>query len=174
LESCLETGLGSAWVRDEQLLDTYTSERVPIIESVIRTTDLLTHVMGTPNRFVAALRNAVIPMVSGLAPFQHAFVRRLSELGIGYRGSPIVDGPGERFLDESMLGRNGISSKFLLMTEAPSLNLIRIWSAPLKELVEARPFYGRGLNLVRPDGYVALSSDTVDYGVLTALGRLIA
>jgi 2-polyprenyl-6-methoxyphenol hydroxylase-like FAD-dependent oxidoreductase len=61
---------------NEQLLDSYGTERIPIIKNVIETTDLLTKVMGTPNKFVQALRDAVIPMVSHLAPFQHAFVQR--------------------------------------------------------------------------------------------------
>src|SRR6185437_12598472 len=100
---------------NEQLLDSYSVERVPIIKQVIETTDFLTKVMGTPNKFAQALRNTVIPMVSRLAPFQHAFVQRLSELGIAYRGSPIVEGPGERFLDESMRGGEGIDSRFLIM-----------------------------------------------------------
>ena len=71
--------------------------------------------MGTPNKFAQALRDTVIPMVSRLAPFQHAFVQRLSELGIAYRGSPIVEGPGKRYFDDSMRGGNGISSRFLLV-----------------------------------------------------------
>ena len=71
--------------------------------------------MGTPNRFAQMLRDAVIPMVSRLAPFQHAFVQRLSELGIAYRGSPIVEGAGERYFDESLRGGDGIRSRFLLV-----------------------------------------------------------
>jgi hypothetical protein len=39
------------------------------------------HVFG----LFLALRDTVIPMVSRLAPFQHAFVQRLSELGIAYQ-----------------------------------------------------------------------------------------
>ena len=80
---------------NEQLLDSYSAERLPVIKKVIETTDFLTKVMGTPNKLAQALRDAVIPMVSRLAPFQHAFVQRLSELGIAYRGSPIVEGPGK-------------------------------------------------------------------------------
>jgi 4,5-epoxidase len=54
---------------NEQLLDSYTAERIPIIKNVIDTTDHLTRVMGTPNKFAQALRDTVIPMVSRLAPF---------------------------------------------------------------------------------------------------------
>ena len=60
-----------------------------MIKQVIETTDLMTKMMGTPNKFAQALRDTVIPMVSSVAPFQHAFVERLSELGIAYRGAEI-------------------------------------------------------------------------------------
>src|SRR5260370_11522759 len=70
--------------------------------------------MGTPNKFAQTLRDTVIPMVSRLAPFQHAFVQRLSELGIAYRGSPIVEGAGKRYFDDSLRGGDGIRSRFLL------------------------------------------------------------
>ena len=83
---------------NEQLLESYSAERLPVIKQVIETTDFLTKVMGTPNKLAQTLRDTVIPMVSRLAPFQHAFVQRLSELGIAYRGSPIVEGAGEAVL----------------------------------------------------------------------------
>ena len=123
----MNTGLHDAWnlvwkldlfLRghgNESLLDSYEAERLPVIKSVIHTTDTLTKVMGTPNKFVQLLRDAFIPMVSRLAPFQHAFVQKLSELGIGYRGSPIVEGPGTRYFDDSIRGGDGIGSRFLLL-----------------------------------------------------------
>ncbi|MGA7590395.1 MAG: NAD(P)/FAD-dependent oxidoreductase, partial [Candidatus Sulfotelmatobacter sp.] len=89
---------------NEELLNSYTAERRPIIKQVIETTDFLTKAMGTPSKLAQILRDAVIPMVSRLAPFQHAFVKRLSELGIAYHGSPIVEGAGERYFDDSMRG----------------------------------------------------------------------
>ena len=67
-----------------ELLESYTAERRPVIKSVIETTHFLTRALGTPSKLAQLLRNAVIPMVSRLAPFQHAFVQRLSELGIAY------------------------------------------------------------------------------------------
>jgi hypothetical protein len=71
--------------------------------------------MGTPSKLAQALRDTVIPVVSHLAPFQHAFVQTLSELGIAYRGSPIVEGAGKRYFDDSVRGGKGISSRFLLL-----------------------------------------------------------
>src|SRR5262249_4162947 len=141
---------------NERLLDSYSAERLPVIKQVIKTTDFLTKVMGTPNKFAQALRNTVIPMVSRLAPFQHAFVQRLSELGIAYSGSPIVDGPGERYFDDSIRGGKGIGSRFLLIIDDNIDSAIQEAAKQLSEsfsdIVELRPGPNAGITLVRPDG----------------------
>src|SRR5437899_9710154 len=80
---------------NEQLLESYSAERRPLIKQVVETTHFLTRAMGTPNKLAQALRDTVIPVVSRLPPFQHAFVQRLSALGLAYRGSPIVEGAGK-------------------------------------------------------------------------------
>lgn len=150
---------------NERLLESYTAERWPVIKEVIDTTDRLTKAMGTPNRLAQALRNAVIPMVSRLAPFQHAFVQRLSELGIAYRGSPIVEGAGERYFDESLRG-GGIRSRYLLLCHADAGGTIEAAIEDLIEVfgdvVERRATARRGFTLVRPDGYIAYSGDSRD------------
>jgi 2-polyprenyl-6-methoxyphenol hydroxylase-like FAD-dependent oxidoreductase len=115
--------------------------------------------MGTPNKFAQALRDTVIPLVSRLAPFQHAFVQRLSELGITYEGSPIIDGAGERYFDDSIRGGQGIRSRFLLFlgdaAEATTIAAAQKLAASLDDVVEVRSSHRQGLTLVRPDGYVA-------------------
>jgi 2-polyprenyl-6-methoxyphenol hydroxylase-like FAD-dependent oxidoreductase len=151
---------------NEELLDSYSAERIPVIQDVIETTDHLTKIMGTPNKFAQALRNAVIPMVSRLAPFQHAFVERLSELGIAYGGSPIIEGPGRRYFDDSLRGGNGIRSRFLLVfdkTAAPQVKraaqqVVRSFD----DIVELRLSPHKGITLVRPDGYIAYSAHISD------------
>ncbi|MGA2135045.1 MAG: FAD-dependent monooxygenase [Bryobacteraceae bacterium] len=147
---------------NQQLLDSYSVERLPIIKSVIETVDFLTRAMGTPNRFAQALRDAIIPMVSRLAPFQHAFVRRLSELGIAYQGSPIVEGPGERYFDDSMRGGTGIAGRFLLLVdeknESPASEAARELSQSYSDVLELRHSGLSGVKLVRPDGYLAYSA----------------
>jgi 2-polyprenyl-6-methoxyphenol hydroxylase-like FAD-dependent oxidoreductase len=174
----MNTGLHDAWnlawkldlflrgYGTERLLDSYGAERLPVIKDVIETTDLLTRVMGTPNRLVQGLRGVVLPMISRLAPFQHAFVQKLSELGIAYRGSPIVEGPGNRYFDESIRGGKGIGSRFLLFVEhdkeAVFRDAARQVCGALDGIVEWRPSHSPGLMLVRPDGYVAYSSHQSD------------
>ncbi|MBV8052291.1 MAG: FAD-dependent monooxygenase [Acidobacteriaceae bacterium] len=147
---------------NQQLLDSYNEERLPIIKSVIETTDQMTKALGTPNKFAQLLRDAVIPMVSRLAPFQHAFVQRLSELGIAYHGSPIVEGPGKRYFDDSIRGGKGICSRFLLVLEyeaKPSAKeAAKQLAVSFKDVLELRSGRQKGITLVRPDGYIAYAS----------------
>lgn len=157
------------WLRgrgNERLLDSYGGERLPVIRQVIDTTDHLTKVMGTPNKFAQALRDTVIPMVSRLAPFQHAFVQKLSELGIAYRGSPIVEGPGKRYLDDSMRGGKGIGSRFLLVIdkgeESTTREAAKKLCASFSDIVELRSARQPGMMLVRPDGYIAYAAKSGD------------
>ena len=147
---------------NEELLESYSAERRPVIKSVIETTHFLTKAMGTPSKFAQALRDAVIPMVSRLAPFQHAFVQRLSELGVDYHGSPIVEGAGERYFDESMRGGNGIRSRFLLIfdydADVSAKGAAKQLAESFNEIVELRLVPGHDTTLVRPDGYIAYSA----------------
>jgi 2-polyprenyl-6-methoxyphenol hydroxylase-like FAD-dependent oxidoreductase len=170
----MNTGLHDAWnlvwkldlflkgLGNDRLLESYSAERVPVIEHVIETTDILTRVMSTPHRWVQLLRDTMIPMVSSLAPFQHAFVERLSELGIAYGGSAIVEGAGERYFDESLRGGDGIRGRFLLFCDneaaAPLRDATRTLAESLRDLLELRETPRPGIALVRPDGYVAYAA----------------
>jgi 2-polyprenyl-6-methoxyphenol hydroxylase-like FAD-dependent oxidoreductase len=147
---------------NEALLESYTAERRPVIKNVIETTHLLTKALGTPSKLAQVLRDAVIPMVSHLAPFQHAFVQRLSELGIAYRGSPIVEGAGERYFDDSLRGGKGILKHFLLElgedAEPATSEAAKKLAQSFADVVELRRTPRPGITLVRPDGYIAYSA----------------
>ncbi len=147
---------------NEQLLDSYGVERLPVIRQVVAITDRLTRVMGTPSKFAQVLRDTVIPMVSRLAPFRHAFVQRLSELGVAYHGSSIVEGPGKRYLDDSLRGGKGILSRFLLILSSeakPSTTeAAKQLAGSFPDRVELRLGPSQGVALVRPDGYIAYSA----------------
>jgi len=174
----MNTGLQDVWnlvwkldffVRgrgNEQLLESYAAERRPVIKHVIETTHLITKVMGTPSKLAQALRNTVIPVVSRLSLFQHGFVQTLSQLGIAYRGSPIVEGNGERYFDESLRGGNGIGSRFLLVigddTDAATKEAAKRLADSSEGDVEVRSARRRGMALVRPDGYIAYAARSRD------------
>lgn len=72
--------------------------------TVIEFTHFMTKAMATPSRLAQAVRDPVIPLVSRVAPFQHAVVQRLTQLDIAYRGSPIVEGAGQRYFDDRLRG----------------------------------------------------------------------
>jgi 2-polyprenyl-6-methoxyphenol hydroxylase-like FAD-dependent oxidoreductase len=147
---------------NEELLQSYSAERRPVIKQVIETTDFLTKAMGTPSKLAQTLRDAVIPMVSRLAPFQHAFVRRLSELGVAYRGSPIVEGAGERYFDDSLRGGEGIRSRFILVldndADSSTKRVAEQLTGSFTDIVELRLRPRHNIALVRPDGYIAYSA----------------
>ncbi len=162
----------------KKLLDSYTSERRPVIKHVIEMTDFLTRAMATPNRFAQALRDMLIPMVSRLVPFQHAFVRRLSELGIDYKGSPIVEGTGQRFFDDTVRGGTGILSRFILMVgdrvDHSFLEMAKQLVESYSDIVELRMSQQPGLILVRPDGYIAYNRpDDVGAAALATVRSLL-
>jgi 2-polyprenyl-6-methoxyphenol hydroxylase-like FAD-dependent oxidoreductase len=161
----------------EALLNSYSAERRPVIKQVIETTHLLTKAMGTPNKFAQAIRDRVIPMVSRLAPFQHAFVQRLSELGIAYEGSPIVEGAGKRYFDDSIRGGNGIRSRFLLMLGNDAKPMVADAAqqlvASLPHVVALRSVPQEGITLVRPDGYIAYEAKHSSMAALDSILGLV-
>jgi hypothetical protein len=147
---------------NEQLLDSYGAERRPVMKQVIQTTHVLTRVMGTASKVAQALRNAAIPIVSQLPAFQRAFVQRLSQLGVAYRGSPIIEGAGQRYFDDSLRGGAGIRSRFLLLLDGDADASIKEPAKQLAEslgdIVELRLSRRQPLTLVRPDGYIGYSA----------------
>jgi 2-polyprenyl-6-methoxyphenol hydroxylase-like FAD-dependent oxidoreductase len=180
----MNTGLQDAWnlvwkldfaTRDgasEPLLDSYSTERRPVIRNVIRVTHFITQAMGTPSRFAQAIRDTVIPVVSRLGPFQHAFVQRLSQLGITYGGSSIVEGAGQRYFDESLRGGEGVRSQYLLQLDSEASAMTKQAAQQLAEdyrnLVELRLTRRRGIALIRPDGYIAYSAPSGAKALATA------
>jgi len=74
----------------EGLLDSYPAERRPVAQAVLRGTDRTTRVVTLRGEVAQHLRNGLLSVLG-----EFDFVRRrlalgMSELGIAYRGSPIV------------------------------------------------------------------------------------
>jgi 2-polyprenyl-6-methoxyphenol hydroxylase-like FAD-dependent oxidoreductase len=146
----------------DQLLDSYSEERLPVITDVIETTDRLTRVMGTPNVLAQFLRDSLIPAVSHFSTFQHAFVNRLSGLGIGYPESPIIEGGGERLFENFMRSGQIPATHFvLLIPEDASSNLrnsVEFLVDEFNPVLTIRTTQRDVIQLTRPDGYLAFSS----------------
>jgi hypothetical protein len=117
--------------------------------------------------------------VSRLAPFQHAFVDRLSELDVSYRDSPIAYSPATRYFEESLRGGDGVRSRFLLFIDDEPDPVVRAavddLIAAFPEVVELRTRRGADVTLVRPDGYVAYTAHgRSPIAALDSVRRLLA
>ena len=142
----------------ERLLDSYNAERRPVIRSVIDMTYRMTRAMATPSKLAQAVRDTAIPLLSRVAPFQHAMVQRLSQLGIEYSESPIIEGAGKRYLDDSLRGGAGVGGRFLLLVgkdAGASMLEAEVQLGAMSHLVELRSSSEDGIKLIRPDGYIA-------------------
>jgi 2-polyprenyl-6-methoxyphenol hydroxylase-like FAD-dependent oxidoreductase len=75
----------------DTLLDSYEAERLPVAQSVISFTNLLTKV-GTLSGMPRRIRNVAIRMVSHVPAARRAMAERAEEVNITYRNSPIAVG----------------------------------------------------------------------------------
>ena len=169
------------------LLDSYSPERSAVGDMVLRNAALLTEVAIVRNPAMQAVRNLVAGLVLGLGPVRHDMVDTLSEVTIGYANSPLNGpgalfvggpGPGERMApcpDEAPVGA-GPEPRFALFAADPeaAAGLAPRFPA-LLDSAPRRPPSERGLWLVRPDGYVAMTARAGETGaVSTYLERLAA
>lgn len=74
----------------ESLLDSYHAEREPIARQLLRGTSLFTKLATTRHSVPIAIRNTVAPLLSSRKVIQKRLFRLLSEIGIAYDRSPIV------------------------------------------------------------------------------------
>ena len=79
----------------DSILDSYHEERHPVGRRLLRTTDRMFNVAATHNPLFTALRNALIPRVLpwalGKRSRRARAFRFVSQLGIKYPGSPVVE-----------------------------------------------------------------------------------
>ncbi|HEU5368515.1 MAG TPA: FAD-dependent monooxygenase, partial [Ktedonobacterales bacterium] len=85
------------------LLDTYETERLPVAESVLHTSDLILKAATLRSPITQQIRNRLVPLLVQQDFIQHRVTEQIAELRINYRHSPIVGehhqahlGPGHR------------------------------------------------------------------------------
>jgi 2-polyprenyl-6-methoxyphenol hydroxylase-like FAD-dependent oxidoreductase len=160
-------GLGD----EEILLGSYSAERSPIADDVLKGAGRITEVALMRGDFKQTIRNHVTSFIFSLSPVRKKLADVLTELSIGYPKSPLNgvgeymgNGPkeGDRApvdAGSSCVGA-GDTPRFALYADGRNgegLDLIARYSHLLEsELRE--PFDRSGLWLVRPDGYVALAT----------------
>ena len=104
------------------LLDTYNEEREPVAKMVLNLTDRLTRMATLQNPFGLQLRNALLPLLTGIHLIEDRVVETVSEIGIHYRRSSAVAGKtgrslhaGDRAPDSNLF--DGVSEKAILLLD---------------------------------------------------------
>ncbi len=172
-------GLGS-----EGLLDSYSAERSPIADQVLKVTGRLTSVATLSGKVMQSLRNHAAALVLGVPLVRKFAAEAASEISIGYPQSPL-NAPG-RHRDPSPGQRAPIRA-----TEPPvgagNTPLFALFAEPdgmpsnfpgryvnLLELTLREPYHSGGMWLIRPDGYTALSAKAGEWKAVTAyLDRIV-
>jgi 2-polyprenyl-6-methoxyphenol hydroxylase-like FAD-dependent oxidoreductase len=158
---------------DDHLLDSFSSERSKIGDEVLKTAGRLTVVGTTKNPIAQTIRNVVGHVMLGLSPVQHAFADTMTQVSVGYPDSPIngpaLSGsgpkPGHRVAPAAgqLPPGSDAMSLFALFAEqsAATAELVKKFPGLIDPAI--RPaFDGKGIWLVRPDGYVACSAGNVN------------
>jgi 2-polyprenyl-6-methoxyphenol hydroxylase-like FAD-dependent oxidoreductase len=77
-----------------ELLETYSKERVPVIQNVLKKTEGVTHVIGSESTLVRSIFNYIAPWLVGMKSFQENATEHLSQLALNYRESPLSASSG--------------------------------------------------------------------------------
>jgi 2-polyprenyl-6-methoxyphenol hydroxylase-like FAD-dependent oxidoreductase len=160
-------GLGD----EETLLGSYSAERSPIADGVLKAAGRGTEVALMRGEFKQSIRNHITSFIFGLSPVKKKMADVLTEVSIGYPQSPLNGGceysgggpkEGERApvdVNHACVGA-GDTPRFALYANEDDdrgAALIAKYSDLLEPSLRA-PFETDGLWLVRPDGYVALAT----------------
>jgi 2-polyprenyl-6-methoxyphenol hydroxylase-like FAD-dependent oxidoreductase len=172
---------------DERLLDSYDRERRPVARQVLAMTHMAFWAEASLGPVPAALRGRLGPLAAPLVPMvirrrrlvAEAF-RLLSQLGVGYRHSPMsVEGTprrrggphaGDRLPDQ-LVRSAGQTIRLHDLTARPGVHVLLDRDADPLVISPPNRFVsihrltsspGRGLIAVRPDGYIGFRSQMVE------------
>jgi 2-polyprenyl-6-methoxyphenol hydroxylase-like FAD-dependent oxidoreductase len=145
----------------DELLDTYGEERGPVAAGVLSLTHALVRVGTLENGFKRALRDTVLPLVCRSPVIQSRAARRLSQVGVDYRGSRLAQyGGGERMPDREVQEEGRRVRLYdvlrrrrhaLLLPGVPLPPELDPYRAHLRIVASA----DGQITLIRPDGYIA-------------------
>lgn len=181
------------------LLDSYDRERRPVARQVLGMSHLAFWGEAATGCVPSALRSQVLPLAAPFVPavmarrrLVAAGIRLLSQLGVSYRGSPLSveatprpqGGPraGDRLPDRTVTA-DGRSVRLHELLARPGVHVLLDQSAaaiatqpthrPLVSMHRLTSSAGRGLTIVRPDGYIGFRSQIADAAQMETWLRLI-
>jgi hypothetical protein len=164
----------------QQLLDTYQSDRLPVIRQLVRMTELATRAFNSTNPLVHEAIIRLAPLVLARSRAQDKAAARLGQLAAGYRDCPIAKGggrigslrAGDRVPDLS-IGSGRLYDLLDLSTLTLFVTGDRVPAAyqPWRDVIALRQLsidtMPAGWLLVRPDGYLAAAGGPDDGPVLS-------
>jgi 2-polyprenyl-6-methoxyphenol hydroxylase-like FAD-dependent oxidoreductase len=154
----------------EPVLSSYSVERSAIARKVLEVTGRATTLLVMKGNVKQTIRNHVASLVLGLAPVTHTMANTLTEIAVGYAESPLNaesaesrhgPRPGQRApirKGEPAIGSGNLPRFALCAEDSPMVRSLLSKYPLLVEDSPRQPFHEGGLWLVRPDGYVALST----------------
>jgi 2-polyprenyl-6-methoxyphenol hydroxylase-like FAD-dependent oxidoreductase len=183
---------------DGLLLDSYDRERRPVARQLLALTDLAFWAEAGTGPVLSALRARLAPLAAPLVPaltrgrLAASGIRLLSQLNTSYRGSPLsVEGTprrpggpraGDRLPDRlvrvdrrsvrlhELIARPGVH--ILLDRDADRLENLAPGRFVTVHRLTSAP--GRGVTVVRPDGYIGFRAGTAEVGQLAAWLALVS
>jgi 2-polyprenyl-6-methoxyphenol hydroxylase-like FAD-dependent oxidoreductase len=160
------------------LLDTYESDRLPVIRQLVRMTERATKVFNSTNPLVHTTLTRLAPVLLGRSAVQNKAAPKLGQLTASYRGCPIAKGggrigplrAGDRVPDVWMNGvrlYDMLDLSTLTLFVTPDAGRIAEAYRPWQEILAVRPVsipheMADGWLLVRPDGYLAAAGSSGD------------
>ena len=81
----------------DSLLNSYNEEREPVAKMVLTLTDRLTRMATLQGALGQQLRNALLPILTGIHLVEDRIAETMAEIGIHYRRSSIVSGKDRAF-----------------------------------------------------------------------------
>ena len=163
-----------------ELLDTYQSDRLPVIRQLVRMTERATRAFNSTNPLVHAAITRLAPIVLARSRVQDKAAPRLGQLTASYRGCPISKGGGQigslhagdrvpdlRVGNGRLYDLLDLSTLTVFVTGGRIPEGYRRWDGMValrRVSIDAMP---PGWLLVRPDGYLAAAGGPEDGPLLS-------
>jgi hypothetical protein len=163
-----------------ELLDTYQTDRLPVIRQLVGMTERATKAFNSTNPLAHAALSRLAPLALSRAKVQDKAAPRLGQIAASYRNAPIAKGggrigslrAGDRVPDVELAhGRlyDLVDTSTLTLLVSGSAEPITAALGPWADVLTVRevslPDYlltGAGWLLVRPDGYLAAAGRAGD------------
>ena len=149
-----------------ELLETYSSERLPVIRKLIGFTEIGTRVFNSTNPIVHEARIRIAPRALARDRIQNVAASMLGQLSAGYRGGVLSEGAGDGFglrAGDRVPDKGGLYDELdlnalTLFTDDDRIAaVVRRWDGVV---TLRRAIRSGGWLLVRPDGYLAAAGGT--------------